>query len=88
MKRPELGCGDPAGTGIIESHTRFRLMWKWDGTPATILSQAVDETGYVQPDWKALTDVRDRRTRYHQNPVTGWKMGTDGQVLFANERFT
>ena len=73
---------------LSKAHTRFSLMWKWDGAPTTILSQAVDETGYVQPEWKALTAVRDRRTRYHQNPVTGWKLGTDGQVLFANERFS
>ena len=73
---------------LSKAHTRFRLMWKWDGTPTTILSQAVDETGYIQPEWKALTAVRDRRTRYHQNPITGWKLGTGGQVLFANERFS
>jgi len=73
---------------LSRAHTRFKMMWKWDGKPAVILSQAVDESGYTQPDWKQLTAVRDRRTRYHQNPVTGWKLQPDGQVLFANERFS
>ena len=50
------------------------------------LDQAVDETGYAQPDWATLQSVRGRRTRYHQNPITGWKVGADGQVLFAIER--
>jgi sulfane dehydrogenase subunit SoxC len=71
---------------LSKAHTRFRLMWKWDGAPATIMSKAVDETGYAQPDWPSLQAVRGRRTRYHQNPITGWKVGADGQVLFAIER--
>jgi sulfane dehydrogenase subunit SoxC len=72
---------------LPKAHTRFRMMWNWDGKPAVILSRAVDETKYVQPDWKELQTVRDRRTRYHQNPVTGWRVEADGKVLFANERF-
>ena len=71
---------------LSKAHTRFRLMWKWDGAPAVIMSKAVDETGYPQPDWASLQAVRGRRTRYHQNPITGWKVGADGQVLFAIER--
>jgi sulfane dehydrogenase subunit SoxC len=73
---------------LSRAHTRFRQMWKWDGAPTSILSKAVDETGYAQPDWAALQEVRGRRTRYHQNPITGWKVGADGQVLFAIERVT
>ena len=72
---------------LPKAHTRFRMMWNWDGKQTVILSRAVDETKYVQPDWKELQAVRDRRTRYHQNPVTGWRVESDGKVLFANERF-
>ena len=71
---------------LSKAHTRFRMMWKWDGAPAVIMSKAIDETGYAQPDWTSLEAVRGRRTRYHQNPITGWKVGADGQVLFAIER--
>jgi sulfane dehydrogenase subunit SoxC len=71
---------------LPKAHTRFRLLWNWDGRPAEILSRAVDETGYVQPEWSALVAARGRRTRYHLNPITGWKLGADGRVLFGIER--
>lgn len=71
---------------LSKAHTRFRLLWRWDGTPTEILSRAVDETGYVQPEWPALLAARGRRTRYHLNPVTGWTIGADGRVLFGIER--
>ncbi|MBI4888206.1 MAG: sulfite dehydrogenase [Acidobacteria bacterium] len=71
---------------LPKAHTRFRLLWNWDGRPAEILSRAVDETGYVQPEWPALVAARGRRTRYHLNPVTGWRLGADGRVLFGIER--
>ena len=71
---------------VPKAHTRFRLLWNWNGSPTEILSRAVDETGYVQPEWSALMQARGRRTRYHLNPVTGWKIGTDGRVLFGIER--
>jgi len=71
---------------LPKAHTRFRLLWRWDGRPTEILSRAVDETGYVQPEWPALLAARGRRTRYHLNPVTGWTIGADGQVLFGIER--
>jgi sulfane dehydrogenase subunit SoxC len=71
---------------LPKAHTRFRLLWRWDGKPAEILSRAIDETGYVQPEWPALLAARGRRTRYHLNPITGWKIGADGRVLFGIER--
>jgi sulfane dehydrogenase subunit SoxC len=71
---------------LPKAHTRFRLPWQWDGRPTEILSRAVDETGYVQPEWTALLAARGRRTRYHLNPVTGWTIGADGRVLFGIER--
>jgi sulfane dehydrogenase subunit SoxC len=71
---------------LPKAHTRFRSLWQWDGRPTEILSRAVDETGYVQPEWKTLDAVRGRRTRYHLNPVTGWKIAADGRVLLGVER--
>jgi sulfane dehydrogenase subunit SoxC len=71
---------------LPKAHTRFRYLWQWDGKPTEVLSRAIDETGYAQPDWQTLQAVRGRRTRYHQNPVTGWKIGADGVVRFGIER--
>jgi len=71
---------------LPKAHTAFRHLWRWDGRPSEILSRAIDDTGYVQPEWPVLQAVRGRRTRYHLNPVTGWKIGADGRVLFGVER--
>ena len=71
---------------LPKAHTRFRFPWEWDGRPVEIVSRAVDETGYVQPEWSALQHVRGRRTRYHLNPVTGWTIAADGRVRFGIER--
>jgi len=76
------------GPVLPKAHTRFRLLWRWDGKPTEIVSRAIDDTGYVQPEWTALQSIRGRRTRYHLNPVTGWTIGADGRVLFAVERVT
>jgi sulfane dehydrogenase subunit SoxC len=71
---------------LPKAHTCFRYSWEWDGRPTEILSRAVDETGYRQPDMSALRQVRGRRTRYHLNPVTGWTVAADGRVRFALQR--
>ena len=71
---------------LPKAHTRFRFPWEWDGRPVEIVSRAIDETGYVQPEWTALQHVRGRRTRYHLNPVTGWTIAADGRVRFGIER--
>ena len=60
--------------------TRFRLPWHWDGTPTTIASRAIDETGYVQPSFDALTAVRGLKSFYHNNAVVPWRIGPDGEV--------
>ena len=71
---------------LPKAHVRFRHLWQWDGRPTEIVSRSVDETGYVQPTFDALRAVRGRRTRYHQNPITGWRVASDGQVRLAVER--
>jgi sulfane dehydrogenase subunit SoxC len=62
------------------------MLWNWDGAETEIVSRAIDESGYVQPEWTALQAVRGRRTRYHLNPITGWKIMPDGRVLFGIDR--
>ena len=73
---------------LPKAHTRFRFLWQWDGRPTEILSRAIDETGYTQPERDALNKARGRRTRYHLNPVTGWTIGADGRVRFGVARVT
>jgi len=71
---------------LPKAHVRFRLPWRWDGGEFEIMSRATDETGYIQPTWETLRVARGPHTRYHQNPITSWTIGADGQVLFGAER--
>ena len=60
--------------------TRFRLPWKWDGQPSTLMSRATDETGGTQPkraDWIALYAPGQG---YHFNGIQGWSVEADGTV--------
>lgn len=71
---------------LPKAHTRFRFQWRWDGREATILSRAVDETGYVQPTLRELIDARGLGAGpYHLNPITGWRVRPDGSVVFRTE---
>ena len=68
-----------------KAHVRFRLPWQWTGKAVEIMSRAIDETGYVQPTWEALSAVRGPRG-YHSNPITSWTIDENGTVLFGAER--
>lgn len=68
---------------LPKCHTRFRLLWEWDGRPATLMSRAVDETGYVQPTYEELVEVRGPVTRYHWNNIRAWTVEEDGRVFFG-----
>ena len=70
------------GTVHAKAHTRFSLMWYWDGSPATLLSRATDETGYVQPTRTALLEARGSGTDYHNNAIRGWRVAADGGLTF------
>ena len=71
---------------LSKAHVRFRSLWQWDGLDTEIISRATDQTGYVQPTFDALRAVRGRRTRYHLNPITGWRVTPNGEIRLALER--
>lgn len=74
------------GPVLTKAHTRFRLLWHWDGSATEIMSRAVDETGYVQPTRKALIEARGLgAVPYHLNPITAWQIKKSGDVLFRAE---
>jgi len=60
--------------------TRFNVDWKWDGKPAILQSRATDETGYVQPGYRMLREVRGTRSTYHNNAIQSWKVIESGDV--------
>ena len=63
--------------------TRFRHIWNWDGGEALLMSRAIDETGYVQPDLETLIAARGPGTSYHYNNIRPWRVEADGRVFFA-----
>lgn len=60
--------------------TRFSLDWAWNGERAIIQSRAIDETGYVQPDYRRLRGVRGTRSIYHNNAIQSWLVEQSGEV--------
>jgi sulfane dehydrogenase subunit SoxC len=71
---------------LTKAHTRFRYMYKWAGNEITVMSRAVDETGYVQPTQRELIAARGLGGGpYHLNPITGWRFRTDGSVVYRRE---
>ncbi len=60
--------------------TRFNVDWVWDGSPAILQSRTVDETGYVQPTYTQLRQVRGTRSVYHNNAIQSWKVDANGDV--------
>lgn len=74
---------DLIGPVLPKAHTRFELMWKWDGRKTTIMSRAHDETGYVQPSLQTYGKVRGPGTDYHFNAIRSWVVQEDGAVFFG-----
>ena len=73
---------------LPKAHTRFRYPWQWDGSETTVLSRAIDETGYVQPTQRELIDARGPGSGpYHLNPITGWRLRANGEVVFRTEKW-
>ena len=60
--------------------TRFNIDWNWDGKPALVQSRAIDETGYVQPNYQQLRAVRNTRSIYHNNAIQTWLVQESGEV--------
>jgi sulfane dehydrogenase subunit SoxC len=68
---------------LSKAHTRFRLMWDWDGRVATLMSRAVDETGYVQPTRAVFEAGRGPGTDFHFNHIRSWIVRPDGSVQYG-----
>jgi len=75
---------------IVQSFTRFRAPWNWNGGPAILQSRAWDEAGNVQPLRADFVAVRGQTARpvtnplaftnQHYNSITSWAVDPSGQV--------
>lgn len=68
------------GPVLPQALTRFRMAWRWDGSPSVLMSRAVDETSAVQPTRSALLAARGAQFRYHYNAVQSWNVAPGGAV--------
>ena len=60
--------------------TRFRAAWRWDGSPAIIMSRAIDQGGNVQPTRDAVIEGRANGAIYHVNAIQAWYVDQGGKV--------
>ncbi len=60
--------------------TRFRMAWRWDGSPAVLMSRATDETGAVQISHRAFIAARGPAHRYHYHAIASWSVSAAGEV--------
>jgi sulfane dehydrogenase subunit SoxC len=68
------------GPVLPKSITRFRMPWRWDGSPRVLMSRATDEAGNRQPtrnDWFAKFGVGQS---YHFNALQSWAIDTAGKA--------
>jgi sulfane dehydrogenase subunit SoxC len=65
---------------LAKALTRFRLPWKWDGKPSTLMSRATDETGEVQPARSKWLAHYAPGQFYHYNAIQSWGVDADGEV--------
>ena len=65
---------------LSKALTRFSLPWAWDGKPTVLQSRAIDSTGYVQPNYAQLREVRGSRSIYHNNAIQSWMIQATGEV--------
>lgn len=68
------------GPVLDKALTRFRLPWKWDGKPALLQSRAIDDSGYVQPEFADLRALRGEWSIYHNNSIHTWQINAGGDV--------
>ena len=68
------------GPVLAKCLTRFNTDFVWDGKPVILQSRAVDETGHIQPTYRALRAVRGGRSIYHNNAIQSWLLGENGEV--------
>ena len=73
---------DAALTGPVQDKalTRFRAAWRWDGSPAVLMSRATDERRNSQPTRAQWLSAYAPGQSYHFNAVSSWAVAANGQV--------
>lgn len=67
------------------STNRFRIAWRWDGKPCTLMSRTIDEKGIIQPTRADLIAKRGKKGFYHYNAIVSWEVDSVGYVSHTYE---
>jgi len=65
---------------LSKALTRFRMPWRWDGRPCTLMSRATDEAGDTQPTRVGWLAQYAPGQGYHFNGIQNWGIEADGTV--------
>jgi sulfane dehydrogenase subunit SoxC len=77
---------------LSKALTRFRMPWRWDGSPVVLQSRAWDEAGNVQPTRAELLAERGQPKTNppvkafgmtHMNAITSWAIDGKGEAKHA-----
>src|SRR5437773_5178251 len=60
--------------------TRFRLPWKWDGTPSVLKSRATDDTRAVQSEREKCIAEHGNNAIFHFHGIQAWSVAANGEV--------
>ena len=60
--------------------TRFRMPWRWDGSPSVLMSRAIDEAGNVQVSRSQLLAAMGSNFQYHNSAITCWAIAANGEI--------
>ena len=71
------------GPVLPKALTRFRLAWRWDGSPVRLLSRATDEAGSMQPPRSEWVKQYAPGQGYHYNAMQAWDIDAAGKVTNA-----
>jgi sulfane dehydrogenase subunit SoxC len=65
---------------LSKALTRFRMPWKWDGSPSMLMSRATDEKGGSQLTRASWIAQYAPGQGYHFNGIQTWGIEADGTV--------
>jgi sulfane dehydrogenase subunit SoxC len=71
------------GPVLPKALTRFRLAWRWDGSPLQLLSRATDDAGGTQPPRSEWIKQYAPGQGYHYNAIQAWDVDAAGKVTNA-----
>jgi sulfane dehydrogenase subunit SoxC len=67
---------------LAKAVVHFTHSLQWNGERTTLVSRAVDETGYVQPTLAEYRAARGVGTNYHYNSQRAWTIEENGRVVY------